>query len=215
VKVIPADRQPRREFRVGLTGGIASGKSTVAHIFEELAVPVIDTDAIAREVVAPGQPALAEIVAAFGPAFLDQAGALDRWRLRAHVFEFAERRRQLEAILHPRIEAMTLAACSTAGGPYQLLVVPLLIESGFRRRVDRILVVDCSEDLQRARLLARDSETPEQIERILAAQTSRERRLEHADDIIVNDGPLARLRSEVERLHGLYLRLAVQFSADS
>jgi dephospho-CoA kinase len=211
---MPDDRRPRREFRVALTGGVASGKSTVAHLFAELGVPVIDTDAIAREVVAPGQPALAEIVAAFGPDFLDESGALDRRRLRAHVFELAERRRQLEAILHPRIEAMTLAACSTARGPYQLLVVPLLVETGFQRYVDRTLLVDCPEDLQRARLLARDNESPEQIERMLAAQTSRERRLEHADDVIVNDGPLARLRAEVERLHGLYLRLAAQFSAD-
>lgn len=200
-----------REFRVGLTGGIASGKSTVAELFAAHGVPVIDTDKIARDVVAPGQPALAEIAAAFGSRFLDDRGALDRRRLRSHVFEADERRRQLEAIVHPRIEAATLAACATAGGSYQVLVVPLLLESGFDRHIDRILVVDCPVGTQRARLLARDTESPEQVERMLAAQLSREARLAHADDVIVNDGPLAQLRAEVQRLHQLYLRLAKEF----
>ena len=198
-------------FRVGLTGGIASGKSTVAHLFADLGVPVIDTDELARAVVAPGQPALAEITAAFGPQFLDGRGELDRRRLRAHVFESDERRRQLEGIVHPHIKAATLAACATAGGPYQVLVVPLLIESRFDRHTDRILVVDCPVDVQRSRLLARDAESPQQVERMLAAQLGREARLNRADDVIVNTGSVEQLRLEVQRLHQLYLRVAAQF----
>ena len=197
-----------RLYRVGLTGGIASGKSTVARMFAELGATVVDTDEIAREVVQPGQPALQEIVAAFGKRFLDAAGALDRRQLRAHVFADDGERRRLEAMLHPRIEAATLAACDAAGGPYQIIVVPLLIESGFDRHVNRVLVVDCPEDVQRARLLQRDDEDPERVDRILAAQLDRRSRLRRADDIIDNDGGLARVREQVSKLHGNYLELA-------
>ena len=197
-----------RLYRVGLTGGIASGKSTVARMFAELGATVVDTDEIAREVVQPGQPALQEIVAAFGKRFLDAAGALDRRQLRAHVFADDGERRRLEAMLHPRIEAATLAACDAAGGPYQIIVVPLLIESGFDRHVNRVLVVDCPEDVQRARLLQRDDEDPERVDRILAAQLDRRSRLRRADDIIDNDGGLARAREQVLRLHGNYLDLS-------
>jgi dephospho-CoA kinase len=197
-----------RYFRVGLTGGIASGKSTVAAMFTALGVPVIDTDEIARAVVAPGQPGLREIVAAFGPGILDATGALDRRRMRDHVFADGAERRRLEAILHPRIEAATLAASDCAGGPYQVVVVPLLLESGFERHVDRILVVDCPEELQRARLLARDGEDPSRVERILAAQLDRETRRRRADDVIENDGDAERAREQVRRLHGIYLKLA-------
>jgi dephospho-CoA kinase len=200
----------QRPFRVGLTGGIASGKSTVARLFAELGVPVIDTDEIARQVATPGTPALAEIVAAFGPQFLDPSGALDRRRLRLHVFGDAARRRHLESILHPRIEAAALEASARAGGAYQVLVVPLLIESGFDRHTDRVLVVDCPEETQRARLLTRDRETPEQVERMLAAQLDRRTRLTRADDVIVNDGSLDDIRREVRRLHSLYQRLAAE-----
>lgn len=203
----------RREFRVGLTGGIASGKSTVARLFAALDVPVIDTDEISRAVVKPGQPALGEIAAAFGTRFILADGTLDRRLLRAHVFASAEQRRRLESILHPRIEAATLAASAAADGPYQVLVVPLMIESGFDRHMDRILVVDCAVELQRSRLLARDTESPEQVELILAAQLDRAERLRHADDVIVNDGPAERLQAEVERLHLLYLRLAARNAA--
>jgi dephospho-CoA kinase len=205
----------RGAFRVGLTGGIASGKSTVAGLFAALGVPVIDTDDIARAVVQPGQPALEDIAAAFGGRFIQADGSLDRRELRAHAFASEDRRRRLEAILHPRIEAATLAASRSAGGPYQLLVVPLLIESGFDRHTDRILVVDCPVDLQRSRLLARDSESPEQVERILAAQLDRAERLRHADDVIINDGPAERLRAEVDQLHRMYLRLAAHAAARS
>ncbi len=197
-----------RFFRVGLTGGIASGKSTVARMFAELGAPVIDTDDIARAVVAPGTPALGEITAAFGEKFIEAGGGLDRRGLRAHVFAHEGERRRLEAILHPHIEAATIAACDMAGGPYQVLVVPLLVESGFDRHVDRILVVDCPEDLQRQRLLQRDREDPRQVERILAAQLDRDSRLARAHDVIGNDGSLAHLHERVARLHQLYLEFA-------
>lgn len=195
-------------LRIGLTGGIASGKSTVATLFADLGVPVIDTDELAREVVRPGSSGLAEIVASFGAAMLDASGALDRRRLRALVFADAGKRRQLEAITHPRIEAAAMAACARAGGPYQLLVVPLLIESGFDRHVDRVLVVDCPPATQRRRLLERDSEDPGQAARILAAQLDPAARRARADDIIDNDGDLARLRTQVGALHERYLALA-------
>jgi dephospho-CoA kinase len=197
-----------RALRIGLTGGIASGKSTVARMFGELGVPVIDTDEIARKLVQPGQPALAEIVAAFGPSFLDAAGALDRRRLRDHVFADAAERRRLEAILHPRIEAATMTACAEARGPYQIVVVPLLFETGFERHVDRVLVVDCAEEIQRERLRQRDAAAPEEVDRMLAAQLPRQERLRCADDVITNDGSLEQASADVRRLHGRYLDLA-------
>lgn len=202
-----------RRFRVGLTGGIASGKSTVAAMFAELGVPVIDTDEMARSAVMPGEPALREIAAAFGQEFIQADGGLDRSRLREHVFADAGRRRRLEAILHPRIEALTLSECERAGGPYQLLVVPLLIESGFDRHVDRVLVVDCPEQTQRERLLRRDGVTPESADRILGAQLARQERLDRADDVIRNDGPPAAIQPEVARLHRVYTELACRFDA--
>jgi dephospho-CoA kinase len=198
----------QRTYRVGLTGGIASGKSTAAAEFAALGVPVIDTDEIARSVTRPGSPALAEIVAAFGAPFLAPDGTLDRRRLRAHVFADADARRRLEDILHPRIGAATLAAAAAAGGPYQVIVVPLLVESGFDRHVDRVLVVDASEAAQRRRLLQRDGEDPDQVERILAAQAGRTARLARADDVISNDAGLEHLRAQVRALHARYLAQA-------
>ena len=197
-----------RRFRVGLTGGVASGKSTIARMFAELGATVIDTDEIARALVAPGQPALQEIVKAFGAGFLDRAGALDRRLLRAHVFDDARERRRLEALLHPRIEAATLAACDAAGGAYQIIVVPLLMESGFDRHVDRMLVIDCPEDVQRERLRRRDNEDPGRIERMLGAQLGRELRLRRADDVIENAGAPDQARAQVRKLHEIYLGLA-------
>ena len=197
-----------RILRIGLTGGIASGKSTVSALFGALGVPIIDTDELAREVVRPGSAGLAQIVAAFGPEVLDAAGGLDRRQLRARVFADAQARRQLEAITHPLIRAAALAACERAGGPYQVLVVPLLIESGFDQHVDRVLVVDCPIGIQRQRLLERDREDPAQAERILRTQLDPAARRARADDIIANDGDLARLREQVQRLHELYLGLA-------
>ena len=195
-------------FRVGLTGGIASGKSTVADLFSELGIPVIDTDVIAREVVAPGQPALDEICDRFGEHIIDAAGNLDRAAMRQEVFSDENARLDLEAILHPRIGAETRRQAGSADGPYQLIVVPLLTKSPLVRFVDRVLVVDCDEDTQIKRLLARDAETVSQARRILKAQASREERLAVADDVVENNGGLAPLRVAVTRLDRKYRRLA-------
>ncbi len=196
---------PREVLRIGLTGGIASGKTLVADMFAKLGIPVIDTDKIARQVVARGQPALAEVTAEFGARILTPEGELDRTSLRQIVFQDEPLRRRLEAIVHPRIREMTLQASETAGGPYQVLVVPLLIESDFQQLVDRILVVDCPESVQRERLLVRDTETPEQVERMMDAQLSRSRRLEAANDIIDNSGTQDATRRQVETLHRKFL----------
>lgn len=197
-----------RPLRIGLTGGIASGKSTVAELFAELGIPVIDTDVIAREVVAPGMPALKEISNRFGPRMVDTDGKLDRAAMRKLIFSDDQARRDLEAILHPRIGAETRKRSESAGGPYQLIVVPLLTSSALRDFVDRILVVDCNEDRQLERLLARDAETEEQARRILAAQSSREDRLAIANDIINNDHSLEHLRNQVADLDRDYRRMA-------
>ncbi|MCC5861665.1 MAG: dephospho-CoA kinase [Gammaproteobacteria bacterium] len=188
-------------MRVGLTGGIASGKSTVAQAFEALGVSVIDTDVIAREVVAPGSPALAEIREAFGEAVLEATGSLDRRRMRELVFADAARRRQLEAILHPRIRAATLARADAAPGDYVVIAVPLLVETGFDRLVAQVVVVDCPEALQLARLMQRDGQDEAAARRMLAAQTSREARLARADHVIDNSGTLAETQAQVAALH--------------
>ncbi|MDJ0748566.1 MAG: dephospho-CoA kinase [Woeseiaceae bacterium] len=191
-------------MRIGLTGGIASGKSTVAKMFAELGVPVIDTDVIAREVVAPGEPALDEIAERFGERMIDATGRLDRGAMRKLVFTDNSAREDLEAILHPRIGAETRRQADSAGGEYQLIVVPLLTGSPLREFVDRVLVVDCNEETQMRRLLKRDTETMEQAQRIIAAQASRAERLSIADDVIRNDGTLDDLRAEVSRLDWRY-----------
>jgi len=197
-----------RPLRVGLTGGIASGKSTVADMFDDLGVPVIDTDVIAREVVQPGQPALAEIREAFGAGVIAADGTLDRPAMRSIVFGDHDARRRLESILHPRIGKATREQADAAGGPYQVIVVPLLVESSLRDFVDRVLVVDCDETTQVARLLARDAESEDQARRMLAAQSSRAERLAIADDVVVNGGTLDDTREQVLALHQRYLREA-------
>jgi dephospho-CoA kinase len=202
------DNASSRPLWVGLTGGIASGKSTVADLFAELGATIIDTDVIAREVVMPGEPALDEVREAFGDTVFDAEGALDRTALRALIFADDGARRKLEEILHPRIQQATLKQTQLAGGVYQIIVVPLLAESPLKSYVDRILVVDCDEDTQIRRLLARDTETEEQAKRILAAQSSREERLAIADDVINNDGDLADTSDQVAALHEIYLSLA-------
>ena len=195
-------------LRVGLTGGIASGKSMIADLFAARGVPVIDTDVIAREVVQPGEPALQDIEREFGRDVLDADGRLDRRRLRELIFADDARRMALEAILHPRIRDAAILQSVMAGGDYQVIVVPLLVESPMRQFMDRILVVDASEEAQLERLRKRDTESEEQARRIIAAQASREERLAIADDIIDNDGPKDEAESQVERLHRLYLDLA-------
>jgi dephospho-CoA kinase len=195
-------------YRVALTGGIASGKSTVAELFAEFGVPVIDTDRIAREVVEPGRPALAAVVEAFGPAVLAADGTLDRRRLRERVFADVGERRRLEAILHPAIRAEMERQSRTAGGVYQLLVIPLLAEGGRRDHVDRVLLVDAPESAQLERLVQRDGVTREQAEAALRAQASREQRRAVADDVLDNTGDPAALRAQVAALHERYLGLA-------
>ena len=195
-------------MRVGLTGGIASGKSTVADMFAELGVPVIDTDVIARDVVEPGQPALAEIRETFGAAVIGNDGRLDRAAMRKIVFADDSARKRLESILHPRIRDVAMQQAGDAGGAYQLIVVPLLVESPMKQAMDRILVVDCDEQTQISRLMARDAETEEQARRMLAAQASRDERLAIADDVVRNDGSLSETRAQVVELHRHYIGLS-------
>jgi dephospho-CoA kinase len=193
--------------RIGLTGGIASGKSTVADLFAELGAIVIDTDVIARQVVEPGKPALAEIRAAFGPSAVGKDGRLDRAAMRRLIFADPPSRRRLEAIIHPRIGDEVRRQAESAGGKYQIIVVPLLVESQLRSFMDRILVVDCDEETQVERLLRRDAETESQARSMLAAQASRAERLAIADDVIDNSGALDATRARVAELHEIYRSL--------
>ena len=195
-------------FRVALTGGIASGKTTVANLFAELGVPLIDTDAIARQVVEPGQPALAAVVAAFGTGMLDADGRLDRRRMRERIFSDPAAKRRLEAILHPAIRVEMERQSRVAGGPYQVLVIPLLAEGGRRDHVDRVLLVDVPEELQIQRLMMRDGVTHEQAQASLHAQGTRAERLAIADDVLRNTGRVDHLHDEVAKLHSKYLELA-------
>jgi dephospho-CoA kinase len=193
-------------FRIGLTGGVASGKSTVAEIFAELGTAVVDTDAVAREVVAPGESGLEAVTAAFGPEILLPTGELDRRALRSIVFSDPQRRRLLESILHPLTRARTLQLIDTLEAPYVIVVVPLLLETGFAELVDRILVVDCPEVQQLERLRRRDDIGDVEAQAMLAAQTDRQARLARADDVIDNSGGFEATRSQVAALHERYLR---------
>jgi len=195
-------------FRVGLTGGVASGKSTVTDMFAELGAGVVDTDVVARAVVAPGEAGLKAVVAAFGKEILLSTGELDRRALRSIVFSDTQRRRNLESILHPLIRARTLALIETLSTPYAIVVVPLLLETGFAELVARILVVDCPETQQLERLRQRDDVGEDEARTVLAAQTDRQTRLSRADDILDNSGSLESTRSQVEALHARYLELA-------
>ncbi len=193
---------------VGLTGGIASGKSAASRCFEALGVPVIDADRLSRELVEPGQPALVEISRSFGSGVLTAAGRLNRAELRDRIFSDPEARRRLEAILHPRIRAAMQAWIADLKAPYVVLAIPLLLESDQTDMVDRILVIDVPEQRQRARLMARDGSDPIEVDRILASQVSRERRLAAAADVIDNSGNLQELEQSVLDLHHKYLTLA-------
>lgn len=195
-------------LRIGLTGGIASGKSTVARLFAELGVPVIDLDQVAREVVEPGAPGLAAIIAAFGTEVLDADGRLDRAALRSRVFQDPVARKRLEAMLHPRILAAGVRHAEDAGGPYQVIVAPLLVEFGLTGWVDRVLVVDCPAETQLARLLARDGGDESLARAILASQASRAQRGAAAHDVILNDGSPDQLPAAVATLDALYRHMA-------
>jgi dephospho-CoA kinase len=199
-------------LRIGLTGGIASGKSTVEQRLSELGVPVINADDSARVVVAPGQPGLAAVIERFGGGLLTQDGVLDRAALRNLIFQSPEKRRDLEAILHPLIREHMKQQTLTAIGPYLVLSIPLLVEGGGAARdgVDRILVVDADESQQVQRLMSRDSVSAEQARSILAAQASRADRLKAADDVLLNSGSVPELRQAVDRLHQRYLEMAAR-----
>ncbi|PWB35330.1 dephospho-CoA kinase [Pseudomonas sp. SDI] len=192
---------------LGLTGGIGSGKSAAAQRFVELGVHLVDADQAARWVVEPGRPALASIVERFGVGVLQSDGQLDRAALRQLIFADPEQRRWLEALLHPLIGQEIFNCLAKAESPYAVFVSPLMIESGQYRRTDRLLVIDAPQALQIERTLQRDQTSPEQVQAILAAQTSREERLRHAHDVLVNDRDLDWLRAEVDRLHTFYLTL--------
>jgi dephospho-CoA kinase len=205
------EKRDNDSFRIALTGGIASGKSVVTEMFRELGATVVDTDVVAREVVQPGQPALDDIVERFGDGVLLPGGGLDRSALRKLVFADEAARRDLEAILHPRIGAETRRQAEAAANDgYQIIVVPLLVGSRLLEFVDRVLVVDCDEQTQLQRLLARDAESPEQARRMLAAQATRKQRLAIADDIIRNDDSLEDTRRQVSRLDQRYRRFAAR-----
>jgi len=196
-------------YIVGLTGGIGSGKSAAAQVFAALGVTVIDTDAIAHALTAPGGAAIAPIRAAFGEEFISPEGALSRPHMRDLVFADAAKKRQLESILHPLIRAQSIDLVQAARSPYVILMVPLLIESGdYRRRCQRILVVDCPEELQLARVSARSGLAAGQVGAIMANQATRGARLAAADDVIDNSRDLAQLQRQVETLHARYLQFA-------
>lgn len=198
-------------YAVGLTGGIASGKSAAADRFAALGIEVVDADVVARAVVAPGSPGLAQLVDLFGAGILDAAGMLDRRRMRERVFGDPAARRQLEAVVHPLVRAEVQARVADAASPYAVAAIPLLAEGGGRAAypwMDRILVIDVRPDLQRERVMRRDGIDASLAGRMIAAQASRTQRLAIADDILVNDGPLDGLHAQVDALDRRYRQLA-------
>lgn len=201
---LPDQRGP---LRIGLTGGVASGKSTVARLFAALGIEVIDADQIAHELTAPGSPLLDAVAGRFGTGLINSEGQLDRRRLRKIVFESDRARKELEGLLHPAIFAELEARARKADGPYVLLVIPLLAETGANALLDRILVVDCDESEQLARLMSRDTVSEALARQILRAQASREARLQLADDVLLNQVPREDLPGLVLELDGLYRSL--------
>jgi dephospho-CoA kinase len=197
-----------KPMRVALTGGIACGKSTVAALFAELAVPIVDLDEIARQVVTPGSALLAQVIERFGPTVRSADGSLDRRAMRELVFKEPEARAALEALLHPAIRARAAEREGSARGPYVITVIPLLAETERASDYDRVLLVDCEERVQRERLAQRDKSSAAMIEAALGAQASRAARRALADDIIVNDGARETLAPRVRELHAQYLDLA-------
>lgn len=198
-------------YAIGLTGGIGSGKTTVANLFATHGIAIIDTDAIAHSITAPGGAAMPAIRREFGDAFVAPDGSLDRARMRDAVFTDDAARARLEAITHPLIRTECERAASDAQGPYLIFVVPLLVESGkWRERVQRVLVVDCTEQTQIARVMSRNGFTRDQVQAIMARQASRAQRLAAADDVIDNDAQHAPLAPQVDRLHAAYLKFAAR-----
>jgi len=196
-------------YVVGLTGGIGCGKSKAAEFFAELGAEVVDTDAISHALTGPGGRAMEAIAAAFGPTYVRADGALDRARMRSLVFAAAGAKARLEAILHPLIRAESLRRIRDSAAPYVILVVPLLLETGgYRELLSRVLVVDCEESQQIARVAARSGLAEDEIGRIMRAQLPRAERVAAADDVLVNDADLETLRARVGALHQRYLAAA-------
>lgn len=198
----------QKPWVLGLTGGIASGKSSAAREFATLGVPVTDLDELAREVLSPGNPVLEAVFSRFGTALRQGDGSLDRRALRAIVFADPGARRALESLTHPAIQRLTDERIAHQRGPYQIVVIPLLVESGAQGRYQRILVVDCPEATQLARLRQRDGSSAAEAQAMLSAQSPRAARLAVADDVIHNDGDLASLAAQVKLLHAQYLQMA-------
>ena len=200
-------------FVVGLTGGIGSGKSTVADRFVAAGAELVDTDVIAHDLTGPAGEAMPALLAAFGPAVADASGALDRAAMRRRIFAEPAARKQLEDILHPLIRQISAVRCLAAESPYVILAVPLLVESGnYRQRCQRILVVDCPEDRQMERVMARNGMSEAEVRAIMAAQATRAQRLAVADDVVCNDGDLEKLDDQVVKLHAKYLRLSSEIA---
>ncbi|WP_281718618.1 dephospho-CoA kinase [Pandoraea apista] len=198
-------------YAIGLTGGIGSGKTTIANLFATHGITIIDTDAIAHAITAPGGAAMPAIRREFGDTFVAPDGSLDRARMREAVFGDNLAKTRLEAITHPLIRTECERAAAEAEGPYLIFVVPLLVESGtWRQRVQRVLVVDCAEETQIARVMSRNHFTREQVQAIMVRQATRAQRLSAADDVIDNDVQHAPLAPQVDRLHAAYLKLAAQ-----
>ncbi len=195
-------------LRVGLTGGIGSGKSTVKGYFDDLHVPAVDADDIAHQVSRPGQPAFTEIVRLFGDNILDTSGDLRRSKIRERVFTDPALKQQLEAILHPRIGEAIKAFTDKVHGPYCIICIPLLLETNAHKTIDRVLVVDTPEALQIARASERDGTDEADIRNIIRAQVDRQGRMDAADDIITNEGSFDALKSQVKYLHDKYLGMA-------
>jgi dephospho-CoA kinase len=194
---------------VGLTGGIGSGKSAVAEAFRQLGAAIVDADAIAHELTGPGGAAMPEIRRRFGEDFVAPGGSMDRARMRALVFGDPEQRKRLEALLHPLIRAESERRIAATRAPYAVYVVPLLVESGgYRGRVQRVLVIDCPEDIQVERVCRRSGLSAEQARAIIRSQASRAQRRAVADDVIDNSGSLAALQQRVAELHQRYLGMA-------
>ena len=199
------------DYLIAITGGVASGKSTVDALFRSLGIEVADADIASREAVAPGSEGLAQVIAEFGDGVLDADGQLDRPAMRRRVFADAGARRRLESIIHPRVREAVRTACRAATSPYAIASIPLLTEAGGRDAypwVQRILVVDVPVAVQLARLLQRDGIDEALAQTMIAAQANRRDRLAIADDVLVNDGPLDALPAQVEALDRLYRRLA-------
>lgn len=199
-------------LKIGLTGGIGCGKSTVCNLFNHHGVPIVDTDELAREVVKPGSSVIVEMTSLFGKEILQPDRSLNREKLRQIVFTDSEKLQQLEAITHPAIRQLLHDKVASIRQPYAIVAIPLLLEKHWQDEVDRVLVIDCDETTQLERTMARDGSEEHIIRSIISSQVPREKRLEAADDIIHNDADIYSLRLQVEKLHRYYTKIAMMHS---